>query len=59
MNTEDLHRNMIAFGEWIRAMGYKPKPWSMYWIPLHENSNEQYTTEQLFEIYLNEQNDHS
>lgn len=55
MNTEDLHRNMIAFGEWILQN---------YWIMVYpdgnvwvNNDNEEtgeYKTEELFQLYLNQ-----
>lgn len=53
MNTEDLHRNMIAFAEWILnspyTQGYDIK---LFWW--NQNEYKTYTTEELFKIYLND-----
>ena len=52
MNTDDLHRNMIAFGEWLLTTCYiyctdgETKKW---WL---ESDHCYYTTEELFQIYL-------
>jgi hypothetical protein len=53
MNTEDLHRNCIAFGEWL-CMNYEPvlkETWA--W----ENDTARYSTSELFTIYLKELNE--
>ena len=53
MNIEDLHRNIIAFGEWILnspyTQGYDTK---LFWW--NQNEEKTYTTEELFQIYLNQ-----
>lgn len=54
MNTEDLHRNMIAFGEWILQSMYRhgfDGDTHFWWY--RETA---YTTEELFNIYLTELN---
>lgn len=55
MNTEDLHRNIVNFGEWILHSIYvmdNPNGNGYLWL----NPLEQiwYTTEELFKIYLNQ-----
>lgn len=55
MNTEDLHRNMIAFGEWLLQnywiMAY---PDGHVWVHNNNIKSGEYTTEELFQIYLKE-----
>lgn len=57
MNTEDLHRNMILFGEWILNSSYTQgfDGNNAFWW--NQNTDENYTTEQLFTIYLNQKNE--
>jgi len=48
MNTEDLHRNCIAFGEWILNSTFMNK-----WANNKMHGDDDYhTTEELFQIYL-------
>ena len=55
MNTEDIHRNMIAFGEWILNSTFMNK-WAnnkMWWwdsAKLGKERDITYTTEELFQI---------
>lgn len=56
MNTEDLHRNIIQFGEWILNSPYT-QGWNIKSFWWNQNTEETYTTEQLFQIYLNESNE--
>lgn len=48
MNTEDLHRNMIAFGEWI--FNNCNTTGGDLWF--YHGDDDYHTTEELFQIYL-------
>lgn len=53
MNTEDLHRNCIAFGEWILKSPYThgyDGTNTFFWWDI--NTDECVSTEELFQIYL-------
>lgn len=50
LTIEDLHRNCIMFGEWIRENYYTPT-FDGRWTDIVEGKVK-YTTEQLFQIYL-------
>lgn len=52
MNTEDLHRNMIAFGEWLLNSTFEKGGDGnkvFWWDNKYDSS---YSTEELFQIYL-------
>lgn len=54
MNTEDLHRNIIAFGEWILNSPYTHghDGENAFWWNV--NTDECVSTLELFQIYLNQ-----
>lgn len=48
MNTEDLHRNCIAFGNWLFSNCVINDGDYWWYAPTGDN----FTTEQLFQIYI-------